>query len=465
MGKMIITSKFRSYFLSVLFVLLAPTGLAMAESNANEEYEDTDFGFYLYSEASDETKEEMLDLLDNESPAVAVFAHAVSMGLGIDEVLEAAVRRDSENGRDYVTAAASLLPFLGDTYRYSYDEYDLDDLEQPYKVAEVIERFFDDNQILIPQPDWRQDQFHFLASASELKELSKTQVEDWYRQGQGPLKNIQRPIFISLYEDSKKVLVDGLERIYQASDENPNALLPVVFVYNRLIERPVDGMEDYPKTIRGIQKAYIEQSLMLTPVPEWHSQEYHIEANMEELTEIFDLPQREDVPEEQWDMVEADVKANGINESFLIVILSADADIAGSVNSPLNWASNRFSVLDYAKYDAGLDVVMNEGLIINRPIRLSVASFLGYKSVPIAFYYIDNNRVKPYKDGLRGLKNLVVSAGVQPGAVGGLGGFTTPPPPPRELPPPTTPPTSSPPPPTPPPPTPPTSSCATPPCP
>ena len=463
--------KIKTYFLLASLFSLMPMGSAVADSALSDEYEDTEFGVYLYSEASDETREEMLDLLENETPAVAVFAHAVSMGLGIDEVLEAAVRRDSEKGRDYVTAAASLLPFLGDTHRYTYGEYQLDDLEQPYKVEEVIERFFEDDKVLMPQPDWRQNQFHFLASAAELKELSKAQTEDWYFQGDMPLKNKQRPIFVSLYEDSEKVLIDGLDRVYKALEQDANAVLPVVIVYNRLIERPVDGIEDYPKTIRGIQQAYIEQSLMLTPVPEWHSQEHHIQAEMTELLDVFDIPERDDIPEEQWDMVEADVRANGINESFLIVVLSADADVASVLGGHLNWASaqyfNGFSSLDYAKYDASLDVVMNEGLIINRPVKLAVANFLGYTKVPIAFYYIDNNRVKPYKDGLRGLKNLVIANGVQPGSIGigGLGGFTSPPPPPRELPPPSAPPPSSPPPPTPPPSTPPPPACPTPPCP
>ena len=289
-----------------------------------------------------------------------------------------------------------------------------------------------------------------MASAAELKELSKAQMEDWYREGEVPLKNEQRPIFVSLYEDSEKVLIDGLDRVYKAVERDINATLPTVIVYNRLIERPIDGLgDDYDNnSVRGIQKAYIDQALMLTPVPEWHSQEHHIQAQMEELLDIFDIPEREDIPEEQWDIVEADVRANGINQSFLIVVLSADAEIARTIRNPF---------LSYANYDATLDVVMNEGLIINRPVKLAVANFLGYETVPVAFYYIDNNRVKPYRDGLRGLKNLVVATGVQPGTIGGLGGFSPPPPaPPR---------TSPPPPSSPPPPPPPPSNCATPPCP
>ena len=157
--------KFYNNFKLILFLILPllmlKAGVAVSEEEFADEYEDTEFGIYLYSEASDETKEEMIDLLEDQNPAVAVFAHAVSMGLGIDEVLEAAVRRDSDNSRDYVTAAASLLPFLGDTYRYRYGEYELDDLEEPYKIEEVAKRFFEDDEILIPQPDWRQNQYHF----------------------------------------------------------------------------------------------------------------------------------------------------------------------------------------------------------------------------------------------------------------------------------------------------------------
>jgi len=55
-------------------------------ASGEEEYQDSGFGEYLYSESSLATKLEMLRLLSKQTPPTQVFLHAISMGVGVDEM-------------------------------------------------------------------------------------------------------------------------------------------------------------------------------------------------------------------------------------------------------------------------------------------------------------------------------------------------------------------------------------------
>ena len=253
------------------------------------------FGELIYNEPSTATKLEILRLLSKDTPSLMVFMHAVSMGLSVDEVLLAALEYEPEKARDLAGAAISLLPLLGETDKYQYAKYNLDGLERyvdgtleergkgyvdrinenkPYSVQEVADKFFKQRQVLVPYPDWLDGQIHFMASAKELLGLQKQKQKRWFHLRSGKT-NSPRPIFVSLYEADQSILVDDVERVRSALQKNPDAQLPVVFIYNRLRERAVDNL-DYPATLHGIRDAYAKQGLMLTPPPEWQSGEYHI---------------------------------------------------------------------------------------------------------------------------------------------------------------------------------------------
>jgi hypothetical protein len=182
--------------------------------DADPDYEDTEFGDLMYTEASTSTKLEMLRLLSKETPSMMVFMHAVSMGLNIEDILQAAVKYEPSKGRDLAAAAVNMLPLMADSESYSYSSYLLEDLDredeaEPYSVEEVANKFFEDRLVLRPYPEWFDGQYHFLASAAELKRLQTSQKNvRWYR-----TKSTQdtgnRPIFVSLYEAKGSVLVDG----------------------------------------------------------------------------------------------------------------------------------------------------------------------------------------------------------------------------------------------------------------
>lgn len=409
-------SKNLRFFLSLVLIVFS-TALLADEDVAD--YEDTDFGEFLYNESSTETRIEVADLLDTQRPSSMVFLQAISMGLGIDEVLDAAIKLDSDRRSDFTASAISLLPVVSGSKSYDYGRYDHDSLEQrydegpfenkpedqqPYEVAEVVERFFENRDVLVPYPDWYAGQSHFTAAAHELMSLIDGNLGiEWYRSKSSKPISPERPIFVSLYESTKTILVDGEDRIEQAYNADPNAEIPVVFVFNKLVERSIDTL-GYDKTVKGIQKAYLENALMITPTPEWYHGEYSIMADIQELDEIFELPTEAEFEPEEWQLILDEAKQHKVeDESFLIVVLPA----GGLDNEQQARRNNVAHKLLYASNESITDSLKEAfklGLIINRPERLAALKHLGVTKVPVAFYYIDRARVKPYKLGLRGLR-------------------------------------------------------------
>ena len=205
---------------------------------ADPNHEDTEFGEFMYNEASTPTKLEMLRLISKDTPSISVLLHAVSMGVGIESIMQASSSFDPEGTGDMSASALSILPVLQDSKEYRYGGYELQDLErdnetQPYKVQQVIERFFEERLVLRPYPDWFEGQYHFLASAKELDKLQADRKEvRWYKTKS--TEDVEkRPVFVSLYEGSETVLIDGEERIKEALAEDADSVLPVVFIFNR----------------------------------------------------------------------------------------------------------------------------------------------------------------------------------------------------------------------------------------
>lgn len=413
-----------------------------------DDYEDTEFGELLYNEASTPTKLEMLRLLSKDTPSVLVFMTAISMGLDIESVLRASVNFQPNKSRDLAGSAVSVLPLLDGSGGYLYSAYQLDDLERedeqkPYSVADVVENFFENRSVLRPYPDWFEGQYHFLASAAELKSLQDPQKTNrWYRTKSNKKIN-RRPIFVSLYEHDKSVLIDGEDRIEEALKQDPNALLPVVFVFNRLNERAIDQLE-YPLTIKGVQDAYSEKEIMVTPSPEWQLGDYHMYAKIDEFYDIFDLPEEEDFEPEAWQRLLSEAEDYSVaNTSFIFVVLggsdganesTATAKRSAKVGQQLYaaWDDPRTEeAFPYVTPKDGpamtVENIVSRGLIFNRPDLLVALNALGVKEVPISFYYLNSTRTKAFTKTPRALLQSVIGVDVPGGTFGG-GGITPPPP-------------------------------------
>ncbi len=410
------------------------------EGLPREQYEDTEFGGLMYNEASTPTKLEVLRLLSKDTPSMMVFMTAMSMGLDIETVAQASAKYQPEKSRDLAASAVNLLPILTESTSYLYSSYELEDLEReedkPYSVERVVEKFFEQRLVLRPYPDWFDGQFHFLASAAELKKMQIPQRNvQWYRSKSTEVDTSNRPIFVSLYESSSSILIDGEERIDRALKENPNALLPVVFIFNRLNERPIDEM-GYPLTIKGMQAAYVEKNLMLTPTPEWQLGEYHMYASLDEFYEIFNIPEEDDFEPEAWQKLLEEAEDYTVTDTaFLLVVLGAPEDEDTTTKRSLTteqlyaaWDDPRTeSSYPYVGPSDGqpatLKNLMGQGLIFSRPDLIAALNALGVTQVPVAFYYLDSSRVKPYIRGPRSLIQSILGVIPSSGPFGGGGGI------------------------------------------
>lgn len=415
--------------------------------NADPDYEDTEFGELMYNEASAPTKLEILRLLSKNTPPIVVFLHAIAMGVDIEDVLQASIKYEPNKSPDLAASAVSLVPILQNASDYVYSGYELEDLDReessPYSVAEVVEKFFKNRLVLRPYPDWFNGQYHFLASAAELQKLQKPQKEvRWYRT-KSTVSVEKRPVFVSLYEATESVLIDSEDRITEALANDPNALLPVVFVFNRLNERPIDQL-GYSPTIKGVQDAYSERSLMVTPAPEWQLGEYHTLAAIDEFYEVFDVPEQSDFEPEQWQKLLEEADDYSVNNTAFLVVVLGDEDDDNSKQNVARFAPNQFlpdqtliaawddpraaSEFQYVQPKdsppPSLKNLIGKGLVFNRPDLLAALNALGVKRVPVAYYYVDSSRIHPYVKGARGLINAANGVIVNPPGAGGGGGFT-----------------------------------------
>lgn len=433
------------YFLvkSIVLALVLVSVIGMSSYAASQtKYENkTGFASYLYAEASDATRTEMLDLLDRDDAAIGIFAHSISMGLSVDELLEAAIRNDVDKGGQYYSAAGFLLPLLDFNEKQLFDEYALEDLEESKSAKEVINKFFEERSRLEKRPNWHMGEYHMLVPVAELREIIRSSNNSnkhyWYLVDQNSRKpSLNRPIFIQLYTDIPSIVVNDAERINEVFLTNPKATLPVVFVYNTGYERPMSRMIQ-PATVTSIISEYYADGLMVTPPPEWDLREYHLMAAMSELEEVFNIPTEEDVAPARWQAIVANIQQKGIDESFLITVIP---------NGSLGSTDTRSAT----GLDRGIEI-LSEGAVINRLDKIAVAKSLGYTELPVSFYYVDSQRVKPFRLGLTGLAYIAVQAGMSPASLsyagvgmptssnassGGNGGFGSPPPTPVLTPPP-----------------------------
>ena len=74
-----------------------------------------------------------------------------------------------------------------------------------------------------------------------------------------------------------------------------------------------------------------------------------------------------------------------------------------------------------------LDNLIGQGIFMSRPDLIAALNALGVTHVPVAFYYVDRNRVPPYRKDPKALIAAAIGAGSPVGPLGITGG--TPPPP------------------------------------
>lgn len=299
-----------------LLVLLALPGVTRAELGRDAHIQESG---EVRIEVDRQVFNEFSRLFELGYPPATVMMHAISTGMSINDVLYIAVKSNPERSREFYGTAESLLPALPgwvcqadeDRSRYTR-EVSLSELGEDPGIRRIAELFVEEDRRVMPFPEWSEGQVHMEASVDELAELATD--EQWYVPGDDdgtPRTAPNRPVFVSVYKHNGEIVVDsGIERIRRAREQGVDRL-PVVLVYNDALQRPVDSF-DGDVTLAELASRFYGEGIELTAVPEWQVGDHHRAVSVDELREVVDVPARDDIPEARWDIVEQEIRANGM---------------------------------------------------------------------------------------------------------------------------------------------------------
>lgn len=306
------------------------------------------------------TYNEVKSFFEQGYPTASVMLHGISQGLAIEDVTYIAVKAKGEKAQEIYQTATSLLSSMpgwvcrggGKSGLYPGD-FPVEDLGPQPTIAEVARRYFDENKRLTPFPNWQTGGSHMTAATQELANLAKD--EWWYRPG--PAQNGGKSqVFVSLYPDTREIVIDsGVNRIRDAMQKGVGNL-PVVIVYNGKNNLPVSRYGDKPK-FQDVANDFFSAGHELTPVPLWEGGDHHMMASVEDLKSVFNPPAKKDIPAARYDALSKEL-TGGAKKPFLMSLLST----CGCA-------------------------------YIEDPARLTVASDLGMKEVPLVMFYHSLDRL------------------------------------------------------------------------
>lgn len=329
-------------------------------------------------------------------PITNVLLNAVSQGQAIDDAVYLAVKAAPDRAEAIYTAAAILLPTLPGwachasdaplERRYLY--YPAAQLGPQPTIRAVADRFFQKDERLASAPDWRKGEYHVKANIAELEAyLGKGW---WYKVDQAQLaaqrgarkdELLKTPIFVSLYKDTKTILVDeNLTQIALAKQAGIREL-PVVFLYNLVRFYPVSNQEPQPN-LSKVADRYWKQGDQLTPVPNWKQGDFHLMASIKDIEQLVKLPEKEKFDPKKWEDLKADVQRNGFKKPVFV-----------------SFYRNAQKVL------------------VDERDRVAVAKDLGIQQIPVVCFYTELNRLpcgQSAEPCLRLICEAAVAAGGDP---------------------------------------------------
>lgn len=279
------------------------------------------------------------DAIDLAEQAGVPREHLEAARDSVEPVLPGSVCAGSYFAKDYTgLPGAYSVSGLNQDLNTTEDGGSVDPEVQP-TLTDIINRYFDDNKVIsinqddpslhqVYNPGWPNAaatipaggvpgtaeaflasgiQAQYFATGEELLALANQSDANWYYYdspiGQGRINseslNASAPIEITLFSDAKEAVVapGQMDRIQQAV--NDGARLPVMLFYGGPNAQPVSQVAPkigYPE----LANAYILHGIKAIPVPSWEHGNYMTLATAQQLTDSFDLPAKDDIPEERY---------------------------------------------------------------------------------------------------------------------------------------------------------------------
>ena len=281
--------------------------------------------------------EEIENFVKDGYPAESIMMHAVASGLTIDKTVYLMTRADADRAEEFFTAAFLLQDSLpgwacgvgsGSTRGGPYSPYyGVNDLPPRRTIEEVAQRYFDENRVMEPMPDWYGGDFHMLAYTEELLDLANDD-ERWYRFGaRQPVVDgrLERPILVSLYGESREIVLDISREQIEAFAGRGVERLPVVFYFNKDFQRPLSDLRT-DTDLAGLISAFHNNGDELTPVPLIAGGDYHLEASLEEFEDLFDIPERDEIDPARFAALTEALERDGFDTRPVVVTLYSEQD-------------------------------------------------------------------------------------------------------------------------------------------
>jgi hypothetical protein len=168
------------------------------------------------------------------------------------------------------------------------ETYSIGDLAPGARISQVARRFFEEQQVLVPEVRWSGGEFHTHLSGAEIDEY--VTYSRWYSTGEAlPDMAAKRPdtLLIGVFYSTAQVIIDT-NHLDHLKAVHGNAGIPVVFEFHAEHEVPISFFGSEPD-FEAIAKAYAERGLMLSKVPMWYAGDRHLEMSPGDLSRLLGL--------------------------------------------------------------------------------------------------------------------------------------------------------------------------------
>jgi len=268
-----------------------------------------------------------------------------------------------------------------------FNTYTIEDLTQGNKLKEIVQRYFDVPEVLVPIASYVDGEYNAVFDYNDLIQFSSP--EYWYFPSPDrPILSGKRPktLLVSLFVGTNQVVIDNYMIDLLRKELGSNDL-PVAFVFNDTNTVPVSYF-GANVSIEEVQKAFFERGIKLAEVPIWWQGDYQLQPTIEEFEKFFDIPPLEDIPADKQAALKADLEEFGFTRKTIIISVFAESS----------------------------------SMAVDQPERIRVAASMGIDRIPTTFNFVEEDILVA-----RCGPGTPISGATVSGATTPIGGATVPP--------------------------------------
>ncbi len=291
-------------------------------------------------------------MLEQGYPPASVILGSVSRGMTLADIAYFMAKAQPAEAEKIYQLSVEMMPLLpgwscsdeqGRRNRYDRtiepsDGHAVNNLEQ------IANQYFDEGKRFVDYPRWRQGEGHTNIAVDELIRFKQQELEAqgkdswWYRPDTGVDSDV---LLVTLYPSERRVLVDARLEDLEAMQGD----VPVMLVYAEQGHYPLSDLaprekkhspesaaekgaamyDDSQISAKDVIARFSRTGQRLSPTRDWHNGDHHLMARVQELQKLFDVPEKDEVPEEDWQRWEQTLNS-GIERPLVISLYEGDGD-------------------------------------------------------------------------------------------------------------------------------------------